>query len=440
MASGMSLWQFRVSRHVPIILAYQALQQKYGRGLPSDETYEQFEKQATTTGAGSNRHWGGLSVRDIENVIEIEHISMKARGLYPTAAEVRASLRQAKRDGGLSLAGEVVRLAMDQGKPEVAARFDSEAFMVAGLRPRVPAVDEEEFRAFWVDASISLGEVLAAFSLGTMECERLARELGLAWPKPYDDPKDDRPNPKLDGLTAAQRHNSAYRESSDEMRIAVARWCEERKVDRNKLLRIYETQPTARCVGWMGGHSQFYVALGVFDIPLRRGGRYAAVDHPEDFPPEPDPRDRRDTPSGPPPGARRSVVITADAAAERVEQRQTIEAAARQEALEGSPAPEPVAASPAPAPQATEPAHVAPTPTYARGADGVPPIRAAYSVDGLAAERDELVARRVALTGEMVAAREALARAEAEDAQIELRLETVNKAIDVLRTLEEGLV
>lgn len=420
MPSGMSLWQFRVSRHVPILLAYQALQAKFGPGLPSDESYEQFERQATTTGSGSNRRWGGLSVPEIEAVIEAEHLMMKARGLYPTANEARASLREAKRNAGLSLAGEVVRLAMNEGKPEVAARFDSEAFMVAGLQARVPDVDEDDFRAFWIDSSISLNEVLSTFNLGVIECERIARSLGLDWPKPYDDPRDDRPDARLDGLTAAQRHNSAYAQSTDEMRIAVARWCEERGVDRNKLLRIYETQPTARCVGWMGGHHQFYTALGVFDIPLRRGGRYAMVDHPEDFPPEPDPKNFR-APQGAGPGARGRVVIAASAAVERAEQRV---------------AEEPVASAPVPEPQATETPHAAPAPQM------VPPVMPAqvgYSVAGLTAQRDQLLARKAEIEASLAAARQVVVDGESEQAQIDLRLESMDKAIEALRVLEEGI-
>lgn len=272
---AISMRQFRVSRHVDLESLHDALARRYPGKMVSIGALERWESRTQSDQKG--RHlFGTVGSTEVKKEIESVHFGNAAGGVFAEVAAIRAP--QSPR---LTYANETP--ADGLGKAMAVG-----VSIEGGIR--VASITLEDYAPFWRDEAVSIDEILNLFDLSLNDALAMAITFGLPVPKPYREKRDDLPDPALDGLTAAQRPNSAYRRSNDEARIAVARFLEARHVDRAKLIRLYDTHPTSVMCGWVGSTSAFYIALGVMDIPLRSGGHYSMTDHPEEFPPEPYPR------------------------------------------------------------------------------------------------------------------------------------------------------
>lgn len=128
-------------------------------------------------------------------------------------------------------------------------------------------VRDDELRTLWFDDGYSLADVIAYFESNEATIHARVLALGLTWPKRKAAKKVDA---DADGLTPAQRDNQTFRVASARMKERVTALLKAQGVDRDTLMRLYDTRPIKDVYEPLGMTSyQFYIALGLLNIPMR---------------------------------------------------------------------------------------------------------------------------------------------------------------------------
>lgn len=134
----------------------------------------------------------------------------------------------------------------------------------------------DEFAHMWNDKSLSYPELLHLTGLTDYDLSTAAQELKLSDVKPFD---------STAGLTPAQRGNVSYQRATARARTTAQRVLRQYGIDRNKLLRIYDTHSHIEAERGLGVPQQvFYTMLGLLDIPLHGPGYRSMTEMPEPFP------------------------------------------------------------------------------------------------------------------------------------------------------------